>query len=254
MKKRIMLILTIIIILAAIVVSIILMPNTKSLDLFHRKIAIGIRKNGVYSEMADNEWYGYDIEMATKVFTRLGYKAEFVEIEWQDREQLLKDKKIDCYITTGKDSEQNTFIYSDSYGDIMQGILYKGELPIGEYTDLAQYTCACEESSQTQFVETYIPKEKQIFCNTQQGVLDALKIDTAQVAILDYYFIDQIISTEEYKGYTSGILVGNKEIRFVLREKETKLINNINKQLREMLYNGEVKTIQKTHGLSEYII
>ena len=44
---------------------------------------------------ADNNWIGFDADMARAFAESLGVKAEFKEIEWDDKVLNLQDKKID---------------------------------------------------------------------------------------------------------------------------------------------------------------
>lgn len=44
----------------------------------------------------DGKWIGYDADMANKFAEKLGVKAEFVEIEWDNKLIDLASKNIDC--------------------------------------------------------------------------------------------------------------------------------------------------------------
>lgn len=39
---------------------------------------------------------GIDVELATEAFHRMGYQAEFVTIDWENKKELLQDGSIDC--------------------------------------------------------------------------------------------------------------------------------------------------------------
>ena len=39
---------------------------------------------------------GIDVELATEAFHRMGYQAEFVTIDWENKKALLQDGSIDC--------------------------------------------------------------------------------------------------------------------------------------------------------------
>ena len=45
---------------------------------------------------ADGNPTGIDVELATEAFRRMGYKAVFVNINWDDKQELLSSHTIDC--------------------------------------------------------------------------------------------------------------------------------------------------------------
>lgn len=45
---------------------------------------------------SDGNPTGIDVELATEAFRRMGYKAVFVNINWDDRQELLSSHAIDC--------------------------------------------------------------------------------------------------------------------------------------------------------------
>ena len=44
----------------------------------------------------DGNATGIDVELATEAFKRMGYKARFIYIDWEDKKNLLADRTIDC--------------------------------------------------------------------------------------------------------------------------------------------------------------
>lgn len=44
----------------------------------------------------DGKPTGIDVELATEAFHRMGYQAEFVTIDWENKKELLQDGSIDC--------------------------------------------------------------------------------------------------------------------------------------------------------------
>ena len=45
---------------------------------------------------SDGNPTGIDVELATEAFRRMGYKAVFVNINWDDKQELLSSHTIDC--------------------------------------------------------------------------------------------------------------------------------------------------------------
>lgn len=52
---------------------------------------------------------GIDVELAREAFGRMGYKPQFVFINWEDKDQLLADGEIDCiwssFTETGREDQ-----------------------------------------------------------------------------------------------------------------------------------------------------
>ena len=74
----------------------------------------------------DGNATGIDVELATEAFKRMGYKARFIYIDWEDKKNLLADRTIDCaWGSFSMDGRENEYRWA--------GILY--DQPSG---------CCCE--------------------------------------------------------------------------------------------------------------
>lgn len=61
------------------------------------ELAIGVTVfKGMDEQNANGEWIGYDADMAKKFAEKLGVKAKFVEIDWDNKLIDLEAKTIDC--------------------------------------------------------------------------------------------------------------------------------------------------------------
>lgn len=76
------------------------------------KLVIGITDYEPMNYRDKNgEWTGFDTEFAQKVCEKLGVKAEFVEIDWDNKFLALESKAIDCVwngMTISEDVLNNT--------------------------------------------------------------------------------------------------------------------------------------------------
>ena len=60
-------------------------------------VTIGMDPFEPYCYLDSNGQYaGIDVDLATEAFSRLGYKVEFQEINWPDKDSLLQDGTVDC--------------------------------------------------------------------------------------------------------------------------------------------------------------
>ena len=61
------------------------------------EIVIGMDYFEPYSyQTSDGEYKGIDVELAQEAFQRLGYQPKFENIVWEDKDELLADRTIDC--------------------------------------------------------------------------------------------------------------------------------------------------------------
>lgn len=60
------------------------------------KLIVGITEFEPMDYQQDGKWVGFDAEMATAFAESLGVKAEFVEIDWDNKTMELDGKTIDC--------------------------------------------------------------------------------------------------------------------------------------------------------------
>lgn len=60
------------------------------------KLIVGITEFEPMDYQQDGKWVGFDADMATAFAESLGVKAEFVEIDWDNKTMELDGKTIDC--------------------------------------------------------------------------------------------------------------------------------------------------------------
>ncbi len=69
----------------------------KKAEHFDNKIIVGIDAYPPFSYIDENgESTGIDAELAREAFARMGYQAEIVRINWEEKDALLESGKIDC--------------------------------------------------------------------------------------------------------------------------------------------------------------
>ena len=69
----------------------------KAVDSELPEIVIGMDYFEPYSyQTSDGEYKGIDVELAQEAFQRLGYQPKFENIVWEDKDELLADRTIDC--------------------------------------------------------------------------------------------------------------------------------------------------------------
>ena len=58
---------------------------------------------------------GIDVDIATEAFKRLGYRVEFVNIEWEDKKNLVENGDIDCIWAVFQSKDVRTIISGQNH-------------------------------------------------------------------------------------------------------------------------------------------
>ena len=101
-------------------------------------LVIGITEYEPMDYKENGEWVGFDAEFAKLVAEKLGVKAEFIEIDWDNKYFELKSKAIDCIwngLTITDEAKANASI-SDAYVKNAQVVVMKKDA-LEAYTDAA---------------------------------------------------------------------------------------------------------------------
>lgn len=102
-------------------------------------VTIGIDPFEPYCYMDGNGQYaGIDVDLATEAFTRLGYKIEFQEINWPDKDDLLQDGTVDCvWACFSMNGREDLYQWSGPYMSSRQVVAVRADSDIHELADLA---------------------------------------------------------------------------------------------------------------------
>ena len=85
----------------------------------------------------DGNATGIDVELATEAFKRMGYKARFIYIDWEDKKNLLADRTIDCaWGSFSMDGRENEYRWAGPYMTSRQVVAVNMESDIYSLEDL----------------------------------------------------------------------------------------------------------------------
>ena len=103
------------------------------------KIVVGVT---VYEPMdykdKDGNWTGFDAELAEAVAKKMGVKAEFVAINWDNRFTELASGTVDCLWNgmTITDERKQTYDFSDGYFEDGQILVVPADSSVTSVADL----------------------------------------------------------------------------------------------------------------------
>ncbi len=223
-------------------------------------IIVGVTDYAPMDYLDENgEWTGFDAELATLVFTNLGYKVEFKEIDWDTKIVTLNAGEIDCIWNgmTVNDELLNNLLLSNVYLKNQQVAVIKTE-NAGSYTSLSSLqgkTIAVESGSAAEDAVLSIEGiEGNKVSKLTNQVTALLNVSTSQadVAIIDYALAKEMTSVG---GAYYGQLV-MKDIGFevenfsaAVRKSDSKLLWQINEELYNIEKDGTLFAIATKYDL-----
>lgn len=100
---------------------------------------------------------GIDVELATEAFHRMGYQAEFVTIDWENKKALLQDGSIDCaWGCFSMDGRMDEYKWAGPYMISQQVVAVSPDSNIYTLQDLAGKTLPFR-----------LPRNRKIFFSTR---------------------------------------------------------------------------------------
>lgn len=181
------------------------------------KIKVGCDDYPPFSYMdAEGNQTGIDVEIAKEAFSRLGYDAEMIVVEWENKKELLENGEIDCiwscFSMNGREAE---YKWAGPYMDSHQVIAVQSDSDIETLQDLKGKMVAVHATTKPEEIvrngnDSRIPELKKVislqkrdlmYAFLSKGYVDA--IATHDMAIeqfmsdydVEYRILDEILLT-----------------------------------------------------------
>ena len=157
-------------------------------------VKIGFDSFKPYSSVDENGNYvGIDIELATEAFRRMGYRAEFTTIDWEQKTKLVDNGEIDCiWDCFSMDGRENDYQWAGPYLVSRQVIAVSAQSSIERMSDLAGKTIAVQSTGKPEAIflsgDENVPAFRNIISLADRGV---------QYAMLDCGYVDAVAAHEE---------------------------------------------------------
>ncbi|MFJ9540200.1 glutamate ABC transporter substrate-binding protein [Streptomyces sp. NPDC101225] len=228
------------------------------------KIKIGIKYDqpGLGLKEPNGTFSGFDVDVATYVAGKLGYKPsqiEWVETKSADRENALSrgDVKFIAATYSITDERKQKVDFAGPYFLAHQDLLVKKDSDITKGTDLnGKNLCSVTGSTSAQNVQKSIaPKANlkenggysECIASLQSGAVDALTTDDS---ILAGY-----AAQDKYKGQfkLAGLKLSNENYGIGVKKGDSATLKKINDALTTMVSDGTwKKDVEKNFGPANY--
>ena len=229
------------------------------------KIVVGITDYAPMDYLEDNEWTGFDAELAEIVFTNLGYTIEFKEIDWDTKIVTLNAGTIDCIWNgmTVTDELLNNLLLTTPYLKNIQVAVAKIE-NITSYTNktnLANKKVAVESGSAA---ESLIEGLSNVNCNlrkltNQNAAIMEVAASTSDVAIVDLLLARNICLSSDYIGKLAFVDIGlcdeeYEEFAVAFRKSDSKLFYNVNKEIEKLKKDGTILNLAVKYNIADSVL
>ena len=203
------------------------------------------------------EWIGFDADMAKAFAEYLGVKAEFVEINWDNKVLELNAKSIDCVWNgmTLTDEVKNSMETSKPYCENAQVVVVKAA-DADKYQDtdsLKDLKFAAEAGS----AGADAVKALNLDCtelNTQADALMEVEAGTSDACVIDLLMAGAMIGEgTSYSDLTYTVKLNNEEYGVGFR-KGSDLAAALNDFFAASYKDGSLKKTAETYGVQESLI
>ena len=231
-------------------------PATDGEDL--PPLRIGSDDYAPFFYMDENgEFAGMDVALATEVCRRLGYRVEFVRIDWTKKDILLAAGEVDClwgsFSMTGR---EDRYIWAGPYMNSRQVVVVPEDSDIHTLSDLAGRRVAVQATSKPDEIfssgtDERIPPLRDLYCfENMKNVFAALRKG----------YVDAIAGHEtafrDYMRYTYGnyrvldehLLVVHLGVAFD-KNGDGVMAGKVKATLDEMKNDGFTQEILRAYGI-----
>ncbi|WP_225830296.1 glutamate ABC transporter substrate-binding protein [Streptomyces sp. NK08204] len=229
-----------------------------------KKIKIGIKfdQPGLGLKQPDGSFSGFDVDVATYVAGKLGYKPDqiqFVETKSADRENALQrgDVKFIAATYSITPERQQKVDFGGPYLLAHQDLLVKKDSTISKGTDLnGKKLCSVTGSTSAQNIQkTIAPKANLREYSTYSECIAGLQSGAVNAVTTDDSILAGFAAQDKYKGQfkLAGLKLSNENYGIGVKKGDTELVNKINKALEQMVSDGSwQKAVDKNFGPASY--
>lgn len=210
-----------------------------------------------------NKLVGFDTELAEAVFSNLGYKVMFQEIQWENKYTDVNSGAIDCIwngftCNTADDdgvlrSEKVDFSYN--YMENQQAIVVKKDAKIAAVADLNGKFGVAESGSAGETYGNGFEGVTMKGFTKQTDCLIEVKSGTADFAVVDSQLAKSYVGKGDYADLVivDGLL-SDVEYYAIGFKKGSELTAKVNAQLEALAKDGTITKLAKKYGVENTAI
>lgn len=221
----------------------------------------------------DNNFVGFDTELANAVGEKLGIKINFIEINWDSKEIELSSKNIDCIwngMCITEERKQNMSI-SEPYLYNTQAMVMKADREEEIMSDVSGLTVTAEQGSTGEgkidgsiaddetvevSAQDYFANANYVASDSMAKALMEVKSGTADLAVVDSVCALAMVGPgTDYEDLVVNLdnNFGQQEYGIAFR-KGSDLAEKIDAAIDELYKEGKVDEIAAKYGLTDMLV
>ncbi len=205
----------------------------------------------------DDEWIGFDADLANMFAEELGVTARFTLINWKNKVMELNAGYIDL-IWNGMTADEElgkSIDFSVAYSTNMQcAVIKKSDAEtINSVATVKAQTIAVEEGSAGDTVATETLEVTPNKVNAQVDALNEVKAGTSKVAIIDYTMAYSVVGKGQYEDLMIvdvNTVSFEKEVFAVGARKDSDLVAKLNSFFKKVYTNGKLAELATTYEVA----
>ena len=222
------------------------------------EIVIGMDYFEPYSyQTSDGEYKGIDVELAQEAFQRLGYQPKFENIVWEDKDELLADRTIDClWSSYSMNGREDKYQWAGPYLYSRQMVAVRAESEIQKVQDLKGKRVAVQATTKAEDlflhnIDSDLPQMEQVNCfSTTNELYSALRKNYVDAIAGHEAMLNSLVQDGEgaYRMLEESIYTSELGIAFK-KGTHKELTEELTETLKEMQGEGITEKIVIKYGL-----
>ena len=222
------------------------------------EIVIGVDYFEPYSyQTSDGEYKGIDVELAQEAFQRLGYQPKFENIVWEDKDELLADRTIDClWSSYSMNGREDKYQWAGPYLYSRQMVAVRAESEIQKVQDLKGKRVAVQATTKAEDlflhnIDSDLPQMEQVNCfSTTNELYSALRKNYVDAIAGHEAMLNSLVQDGEgaYRMLEESIYTSELGIAFK-KGTHKELTEELTETLKEMQGEGITEKIVIKYGL-----
>jgi polar amino acid transport system substrate-binding protein len=220
-------------------------------------LVVGITEFKPMDYKSDEEWVGFDADMAREFSEYLGVDLQFVEIDWDNKVALLENGDIDCVWNgmTLTDKVTESMACTKPYLRNSQVIIVPKENAgkISDVKDCTHYLFAVESGSSGEQALKEL-NYRYLVADTQNEALGNVSDGNADAAVADSILAAAMVGdASEYPGLECSLSLSDEEYGVGFR-KDSDMADVLDSFFDECYEDGSMMFIAEKYGVDASVI
>ena len=199
---------------------------------------------------------GIDVEIASEAFLRMGYKAHFKNIVWNEKDEMLATGKVDClWGCFSMNGREDIYRWVGPYMNSRQAVAVRADSNIYSLSDLSGKRVAVQSSSKPEEIlskkSADIPQVSELYCFVRtEYIFAALRKNYVDAVAGHEYMLRVFISEsdDKYRLLDESLLLSRLGVAFA-KDSDSALPEKLRATLYDMKNDGTLAKIAVKYGL-----